>query len=203
MMKRYGLLAAAALLASACASTPAAGPNPGETPAPAAPAAPAASSVLENMAATTHWAADERLLPQDPILALVRTGGSVNAPAGLSMTCNPDNGRITARLGKQPASKAGQEATFTLRLGAAAEKLEGRFVASPRTGDADFVFPLESVTLRTMAQLDSVSFVTDAGEVQWTLVRDPNAAITNAKYVASLKDLNAASQSYLVFCNPK
>jgi len=202
-MKRFAITAAAALMATACASTPAGTPGPSPAPEPAAPAAPAASSVLENMAATTHWAADERLLPQDPILALVKTGGSVNAPAGLSMTCNPDNGRITARLGKQPGSKAGQEATYTLRLGATAQELEGRFVASPRTGDADFVFPLESVTLRTMAQLDSVSFVTDTGDVQWTLVRDANTPVTNAKYVASLKDLNSASQNYLIFCNPK
>jgi hypothetical protein len=53
-----------------------------------------------------------------------------------------------------------------------------------------------------MAQLDEVAFDTDQGEAQWAFVRDP-ARQVKAKYVASLKNLNTASASYLVFCNPK
>ncbi len=203
MIKRYALLGAAALLASACASTPAAGPSPGETPAPTAPTAPAASPVLLNLADTTRWAADERLLPQDPILALVTTtGGSVNSPAGLSMTCNPDNGKITARLGKQPAAKAGQDATYSVRLGDKMESIPGKFAASARTGDADFVFSLQSSDIRAMAQLDTIAFVSDTGDLQWELVKNAAAPVT-AKYVASLRDFGPAAQNFLVFCNPK
>lgn len=202
MMKRYGLLAAAALLASACASTPTAAPGPSAEPAPAAPAAAAVSTVVENLAASTRWVADERLLPQDPILALVATGGSVNSPAGLSMTCNPDNGRITARLGKQPASKAGQEATYAIRLGGKMETVTGRFVAVARSADSDFVFPLQSSDVRAMLPLDTIAFVSDSGEIQWELVKDAAAPVTG-KYVGSLRDFGSAAQNFLVFCNPK
>jgi hypothetical protein len=202
MLARPLIAAAAGLLAIGCATAPATAPaGPAPEAAPAAEA-PAASITVENAAATTRWIADERLLPQDPILALVAQGGSVSAPAGFSMTCNPDNGDITARLGRQLANRAGQEAAYTLRLGAAAERLDGRFVPGARAGDVDFVFSLEPVTLRTMAQLNSVSIVTDGGEVQWTFLRDP-AEAPNARYIASLRDLNTASEQFLVFCNPK
>lgn len=195
---KFAALAAAGGLA-ACATEPAPGVAGG--PAPATGVAAAAAPVM-NMAATTSWTAEERLLPQHPILALVGENGQLNSQAGFSMTCNPDSGAITARLGKQDAARIGQSATYRLRLGAEARPLEGVFAATPGSLEADFVFPLESVTLRTMAQLDLVSIVTDRGEVQWALVRDPNVQV-QAKYIASLRGMAAESQNYLVFCNPK
>jgi hypothetical protein len=118
------------------------------------------------------------------------------------MTCNPDNGAITARLGKQDAARIGQSATYRIRLGAEARPVDGQFAASPGSSDADFVFPMDSVALRTMAQLDMVSIATDKGDVQWAFVRDPSVQV-QAKYTASLKGMAVASQNYLVFCNPK
>jgi hypothetical protein len=199
MLKRLHLIAATGVLAGACAtSTPAAAPA---ATASTTPAAPGVANVL-NIAATSSWKAEERLLPQQPILTLVNNNDPVSSSAGFSMTCNPDNGAITARLGKQPAARVGQSATYKLKLGKDTRSLEGKFAPNPKGGDADFVFPLESVALRTMAQLDQVAIDTDQGEAQWAFVRDPAASV-KAKYVASLKNLNAESQSYLVFCNPK
>src|SRR5579871_6596339 len=98
-------LGASGVIASACADNPA----PAPASAPASPSTPTASvSTVLNIAATSSWAAEERLLPQQPILALVNGNGTVNEPAGVVMTCNPDNGVITARLGKQPTSRIGQ-----------------------------------------------------------------------------------------------
>lgn len=199
MLKRLHLIAMAGVLAGACAT--ANGPStPAATTASTAPAAPSVANVL-NIAATSSWTAEERLLPQLPILALVNNSDPVSNPAGFSMTCNPDNGQITARLGKQAAARVGQSATYKLKLDKESKPVEGKF-ANAKGGDIDFVFPLESVTLRTMAQLDEVAFDTDQGEAQWAFVRDP-ARQVKAKYVASLKNLNTASASYLVFCNPK
>jgi hypothetical protein len=199
MLKRLHLIATAGVLASACAtSTPAA--KPAATTG-AVPLTPGVANVL-NIAGTSSWNAEERLLPQLPILALVNNSDPVSNPAGFSMTCNPDNGTITARLGKQPAARVGQSATYKLKLGKDTRPIEGKFAANPKGGDADFVFPLESVALRTMAQLDQFGFDTDQGEAQWAFVRDP-AAQVNARYVASVKNLNTESASYLVFCNPK
>lgn len=199
MLKRFSLLAAAGVLAAACASDPAAAPSTGGavSPGPAAVAAP-----VLNIAATSEWLAEERLMPQDPILALVNAGGTIETPAGFYMTCNPANGTITARLGKQPTTRVGQEATYRIRMGAEAKSVAGKFETNPKAPDADFVFPLQSIDIRTMAQLDMVSVLTDQGEVQWAFVRDP-AAQVNAKYIASLKGMAQQSLDYLNFCNPK
>jgi hypothetical protein len=126
----------------------------------------------------------------------------VDSPAGFYMTCNPANGAITARLGKQPSTRVGQDSTYRLRLGAEAKSLEGKFMANPKSPDADFVFALSSAELRTMGGLDMVSVLTDQGEVQWAFVKDPSVQV-QAKYVASLKDLGAQTKDYLEFCNPK
>ena len=198
MLKRLNLIVAAGAVAAGCAT--ATGPAP---VAPSGPVAltPSAATVL-NIAATSSWNAKERLLPQLPILALVNNNDPVTSPAGFSMTCNPDNGQITARLGKQPAARVGQSASYKLKLGSDSRVVEGKFAANSRSGDADFVFSLESVTLRTMAQLDQIAFITDQGETQWAFVRDAGAP-AKATYIASLKNLNAASAANLIFCNPK
>jgi hypothetical protein len=201
MLKRISLLAATGMLAAACASSPAAGPSAAASGAAITAAEPSVSNAL-NIAGTSHWVAEERLMPQDPVLALVNAGGSVDAPAGFVMTCNPANGTITARLGKQPTARVGESATYRIRMGAEAKAIEGKFATNPRTPEADFVFPLQSVDVRTMAQLDMVSVLTDQGEVQWAFVRDP-AAQVQAKYIASLKDMAQQSIDYLNFCNPK
>ena len=198
MLKRLSLLAAAGVLAAACASDPAAAPSAG----PVSGGAAVAAAPLMNIAATSQWFAEERLMPQDPILALVNAGGTIESPAGFYMTCNPANGTITAHLGKQPATRVGQSATYRIRMGAEAKPIEGKFQTNPKAADADFVFPLQSIDIRTMAQLDLVSVLTDQGEVQWAFVRDP-AAQVNAKYVASLKGMAQQSLDYLNFCNPK
>jgi hypothetical protein len=199
MLKRISLLAAVGVLAAACASDPAAAPSTGPVSAGPATAVPAP---LLNIAGTSQWVAEERLMPQDPILALVNAGGTVESPAGFYMTCNPANGTITAHLGKQPATRIGQSATYRIRMGAEAKPVEGKFETNPKAADADFVFPLQSIDIRTMAQLDMVSVLTDQGEAQWAFVRDP-AAQVNAKYVASLKGMAQQSLDYLNFCNPK
>jgi hypothetical protein len=199
MLKRLSLLAAVGALAAACASDPAAAPSAGGavSPAPTAAAAP-----LVNIAATSQWIAEERLMPQDPILALVNAGGTIESPAGFYMTCNPANGTITARLGKQPTTRVGQSATYRIRMGAEAKSVAGKFETNPKAPEADFVFPLASIDIRTMAQLDMVSVLTDQGEAQWAFVRDP-AAQVNAKYIGSLKGMAQQSLDYLNFCNPK
>src|SRR5262245_40442591 len=111
MLKRVALLAAMGALAAACADSPAPAVGTGG-PAPLTPSAGVATVI--NIAATSQWMAEERLLPQDPILALVNAGGSVDNPSGFAMTCNPANGTITARLGKQPAARVGQTATYRI-----------------------------------------------------------------------------------------
>ena len=199
MLKRVSLLAAVSALAAGCASDPAAAPSTGGA---ASSGSSAAAAPMLNIAATSQWLAEERLMPQDPILALVNAGGTIETPAGFYMTCNPANGTITARLGKQPATRVGQSATYRIRMGAEAKPVAGRFETNPKAPDADFVFPLQSIDIRTMAQLDMVSVLTDQGEVQWAFVRDP-AAQVNAKYVASLKGMAQQSLDYLNFCNPK
>lgn len=199
MLKRLSVLAAAGILAAACASDPAAAPSTG--PVSAGSSTTAAAPLL-NIAATSQWVAEERLMPQDPILALVNAGGTIDSPAGFYMTCNPANGTITAHLGKQPTTRVGQSATYRIRMGAEAKSVEGKFQTNPKAADADFVFPLGSIDIRTMAQLDLVSVLTDQGEVQWAFVRDP-AAQVNAKYIGSLKGMAAQSLDYLNFCNPK
>lgn len=202
MLKRLALIAATGALAAACASSaPPTGPA-----APAAnsatPAAPAAPSVILNVAASSSWTSEERLLPQDPILALVGASGSLNEQVGFSMTCNPDNGKITARLGKQAANRAGQSAMYRIRAGAEARQVEGKFEKQAQGPDADFVFGLTSAELRAMAASNTFSVITDTGEVQWAFVNDP-ATQVQAKYVGSTKGLPQESAGFLVFCNPK
>jgi hypothetical protein len=200
MLKRLTMLAALGALASACAANPAPAGSSTGGPAPLTPGAGTAAAM--NIAGTTHWVAEERLMPQDPILALVTTSGSVDNPVGFYMTCNPANGTITARLGKQPTARVGQTATYRIRMGVEAKPVEGKFETNPKSPEADFVFPLASVDVRTMAQLDMVSVLTDQGEVQWAFVRDP-ATQVQARYVASLKDMAQQSRDYMEFCNPK
>jgi hypothetical protein len=203
MLHRLALPALAALAAAACASAPSAsGPAPSSSTAASSTASSAAFTPTLNIAATSSWAADERLMPQDPILALIDAGGSVGAPAGFSTTCNPDNGAMTARLGKQSSTRVGQSATFQMRVDGKASMVEGKFEANAKSPDADFVFPIKSADLRGMAAANQVSFQTDGGELQWAFVKDP-AATVSAKYIASLKGLPAESQSYIVYCNPK
>ena len=202
MLKRVTLIAALGALAAACASNPE--PivsSPSSTGGPG-PLNPAATATAVNMAATTAWVAEERLLPQDPILALVSATGTVDNPAGFFMTCNPANGTITARLGKQPSARVGQTATYRIRMGAEAKPFAGKFETNPKTPEADFVFPVAAVDLNMIAQLDTVSVLTDQGEVQWAFVRDP-ATQVQARYIASLKDMAQQSRDYLEFCNPK
>ncbi len=201
MLKRISIVAAMAAGLAACATNPAPLPGPSPTPTPE-PAAPAATAPILNLAATSQWTAEERLLPQQPILALVGQSGQLSEPVGFSMTCNPDDGKITARLGRQPSNRVGQSATYRLRLGAEARQVNGKFEASGRPTDSDFVFGLDSPTLRSMAGADMFSMITDGGEVQWSFVKDP-ATQVQAKYVGSTKNLATESQAYLVFCNPK
>ena len=200
MLIRISLLTAAGVLAAACASDPATAPSAGGAVSPG-PSTAAAAPLL-NIAATSQWVTEERLMPQDPILALVNAGGTVDSPAGFYMTCNPANGTITARLGKQPTTRVGQEATYRIRMGAEAKSVAGKFETNPKAAEADFVFPLQSIDIRTMAQLDMVSVLTDQGEVQWAFVRDP-AAQVNARYIGSLNGMAQQSLDYLNFCNPK
>ena len=75
MFSRIALAAAAGLLATACASAPASTSDGGAiAPAAsngsaAATAPPSASAVtVLNIAATSHWAAEENLVPDDPVL---------------------------------------------------------------------------------------------------------------------------------------
>lgn len=203
MMKRAALLAAAGLLATACASNPA--PSTGmTTTSGAVPLTPSAGTVTEaNFAASTHWVAEERLMPDDPMLAMVSSASKdTENPMGAAMTCNAANGAISFHLGKQPAARIGQSATWRLRTGASARDLDGKFVANRKTGDADFVFSFASADLMAMAQLDMVSFIGDQGDVQWAFVKDP-AAKAPAKYVGSLAALGVAARDFLTFCNPK
>lgn len=201
MLKRLALPAAlaATLMVAACATS---APTSGPAEAPAAPAAPAAAFVPTlNIATTSSWQAEERLLPQRPILALVDGNGSVEKPAGFYMTCNPSNGVNTAHLGKQ-AARAGQEAKFSLKINKDTIALDGKF--QPAGGDMELVFPLTAANVRTLAQATSAVVETDQGETVWGFVTDPAmAAALKAKHVASLKNIRAATDEYLVYCNPK
>ncbi len=206
MSKHIALLAAASVLAAACASNPA--PAPGMTTttggAVALPGASASgTATVSNMASTTAWLAEEKLIPADPVLALVSaTGGDVDNPMGVVVTCNAANGGTTMKVGKQPASRVGQSATFRLRTGASAQEVEGKFQANPKSPEADFVFPIRQADLLAMSQLDLVSIVDDQGAVQWAFVKDPGSLV-QAKYVASLKGLPQQATDFVAYCNPK
>ncbi|MEZ5937966.1 MAG: hypothetical protein R3C52_07075 [Hyphomonadaceae bacterium] len=201
MLKMTAAAGVAALMAAGCASSPEPGGAGGTATAGGSPAGGAVTTpTMMNIAATSGWKAEERLLPQQPILALTPDGGSVETPAGLAVTCNPDNGSLYGKLFNQPANRVGQSATYRLRMGAQALPLPGKFVAAAQ-GSA-FEFEWDSVGLRTMAQLDMASFASDKGDVEWAFVRDP-AAKVNAKYIGSLKDMAAESQNFLIYCNPK
>ncbi len=206
MLKRIALLAATGLLAAACATNPAAEPitpaMPGAAVAPG-PATPAGTVTVANMAATTFWLAEENLIPDDPVLALVNNGArNADTTAGIAVVCKAANGNISVRLGKQPATRVGQAATFKLRAGPGARDIAGKFEVNKRSPEADFVFPITSADLLAMGQLDMISLVSDQGEVQWALVKSPTAT-PQAKYVGSLKNFSTAAGDFLNYCNPK
>ena len=206
MFKRIALLTATGLMAAACASNPAATTSapamPGAAVTPG-PAMPAGTMTLSNMAATTSWLAEENLIPDDPILALVNTGArNADTTAGIAVICKAANGSMSVHLGKQPATRVGQTATFKLRAGPGARDIEGKFETNRRSPDADFVFPITSADLLAMGQLDMISLVSDQGEVQWALVKSPTAT-PQAKYVGSLKNFSTAAHDFLNYCNPK
>ncbi len=207
MFSRLAMLAAAGVLATACASNPAPAPTVMTTTDSGAvvltPTAPAGTTTIANMAATTFWLAEENLIPDDPVLALVNTGAkNADTNAGMAVVCKAANGSMTVRLGKQPASRVGQAATFKLRAGPGARDIAGKFEANRRSPDADFVFPISSADMLAMGQLDMVSFVSDQGDAQWALVKNPGAQV-QAKYVGSLKDFSTAARDFLNYCNPK
>lgn len=167
------------------------------------PATPAGTMTVSNMAATTSWLAEENLIPDDPILALVNTGArNADKTAGLAVICKAANGSMSFHLGKQPAARIGQTATFKLRAGPGARDIEGKFAANRNSPDADFVFPITSADLLAMGQLDMVSFVSDQGEVQWALVKSPTAT-PQAKSIGSLNNFSPAAHDFLNYCNPK
>jgi hypothetical protein len=202
MLKRITLAAGLAAMAGACATDPAVTPAaPSSGPAVSTTPAATAATIL-NIAGTSQWEADERLMPSDPILALINTGGSVDAPAGFYMTCNPANGSITARLGKQPSARVGQTAVYRIRMGAEAKVVEGKFETNTKSPDADFVFGLASADVRRISELDMVSVLTDQGEVQWAFVKDPGT-IVQARYVASLRNMQQQARDFSAYCNPK
>jgi len=205
MFNRIALLAAAGVLATACASSPSSSGGMSTDAGGAVSltgAAPAGTAVVANMAATTAWAAEDKLIPQDPVLVLVNaTNGSVNQPQGVQISCNAANGGTTVKLGKQPANRVGQSATYRIRTGAGVQEVEGKFQAG-KSGDADFVFPIRQADLLAISKLDMVSVLTDTGEVQWAFVKDP-AAPVQAKYIASLKNMPKQTEDFIVFCNPK
>lgn len=206
MFHRIALLAATGLMAAACATNPSSSPTSPEMPGAAVtpgPAAPAGTVTVANMAATTFWMAEEKLIPEDPMLALVNTGArNTDNTAGISVVCKAANGNMYLHLGKQPAARVGQAATFKLRAGPGARDLEGKFEANRRSPDADFVFPISSADLLALGQLDMVSLVSDQGEVQWALVKSPTAT-PQAKYVGSLTKFATAARDFLNYCNPK
>lgn len=209
MFNRIALAAAAGLLATACASSPAATPDGGAAPAgggsTSAATAPAAASAITvlNIAATSHWAAEENLVPDDPMLALVNAStNNTDNPQGVAATCNASNGGITMRLGKQDTARVGQSATYRLRTGASMRDLNGKFEVVRRSPDTHFAFTITSADLLALGQLDMVSFVSDKGEVEWSLVKDAGAQV-QAKHIGSLKDFDKAARDFLVYCNPK
>ena len=203
MIKRIAVFAVTGLMAAACASNPA--PTAGTSSGAATPTsgASAGTVTIANLAGTTHWVAEEKLMPEDPVLALVNAASmDADASQGVVIKCNAANGKISMHLGKQAATRVGQTATYKLRTGAGARDLEGSFQANKKTGDTEFVFPIASSDLMGMSQLDMVSILGDQGEAQWAFVKDP-AAKVQAKYVGSLKDLGGAARDFLTFCNPK
>lgn len=205
MFHRIALLAAAGVMATACASNPASSGGGMSTDAGGAVSLTGAApttAVVANMAATTAWAAEDNLIPQDPVLALVTaTNGNVDQPQGVLISCNAANGGTTVKLGKQPANRVGQSATYRIRTGAGVQEVEGKFQAS-KSGDADFIFPIRQADLLAMSKLDMFSVLSDTGEVQWAFVKDP-AAQVQAKYIASLKNMPKQTEDFIVFCNPK
>ena len=68
--------------------------------------------------------------------------------------------------------------------------------------DADFVFPIKQADLLALSKLDTVSVLSDTGEVQWAFVKDP-ATQVQAKYIGSLKNMPKQTENFMVFCNPK
>ena len=206
MFNRIALLAATGLMAAACASSPGAGTATPATPGAAVtpgPATPSGAVTVSNMAATTFWLAQENLIPDDPVLALVNTGAkNTDTTAGVAVICKAANGSMSVHLGKQPAARVGQSATFKLRAGPGARDIDGKFEVNRRSPDADFVFPITSADLLAMGQLDMISLVSDQGEVQWAFVKSPTAT-PQAKYVGSLKNFSTAAHDFLNYCNPK
>jgi hypothetical protein len=206
MFSRIATTAAVALLAAACASNPAEGPvtpaAPGTAAAPA-PSVPAGTATIANLAATTWWFAEDKLIPEDPVLALVNDGvENTDQSAGLSVVCSAANGNMKMRIGKQPGTRLGQTATFKVRSGASTRDISGRFEAAARAGETDFVFPIIAADLLALGQPDMVSFVSDQGDVQWTLVKQADAQV-QAKYIGSLKAFSREAADFLVYCNPK
>ena len=204
MFHRIALLAAVSTLAAACASNPSAGAGISADTGGAVPLTGAASTtiVVQNLAGNTAWMAEDNLIPQDPVLALVNAiGGNVDKPQGVVITCNAANGGTTVKLGKQAANRVGQSATYRIRTGASMLEVDGKFAAN-KSGDADFVFPIKQADLIALSRLDSVSVLSDTGEVQWAFVKDP-AAQVQAKYIASLKNMPKQTEEFMVFCNPK
>ena len=91
--------------------------------------------------------------------------------------------------------------SYRIRTGASAQDVEGKFAAS-KSGDADFVFPIKQADLLALSKLDTVSVLSDTGEVQWAFVKDP-ATQVQAKYIGSLKNMPKQTEDFMVFCNPK
>ncbi len=206
MFSRIALISAAGLLAVACASNPA--PVGGGTVTPdaapsvtSAPAAAAGTATISNIAASTSWWAEEKLIPEDPALALVVTGiRDTDKNAGVYAECNAANGAITMHLGKQ-AGRTGS-ATFKVRAGAGTRDINGKFSTKASTNETSFTFPVTSADLLALGQPDLVSCVSDRGEVEWALVKNTTAQV-QAKYVGSLAGFGAAASDFLNYCNPK
>jgi len=164
---------------------------------------PSGTATLMNMAGSTTWIAEEKLIPDDPVLALVNTGVvDTDLSAGVAAVCKAANGNISLRLGKQPGTRLGQTATFKVRAGAAARDVSGRFEASRHAGETDFVFPITSADLLAIGQPEIVSFVSDTGDVQWALVKNADAQV-QARYVGSLRNFARAAGDFVNYCNPK
>lgn len=205
MFSRIALLAAAGLLATACASNPSTSPStPSDSGVAAAPTPAAPSSVtIANLAATTWWYAEDKLIPEDPVLALVNDRvQDTDQSVGLSVVCKAANGSMSMRIGKQPGTRLGQTATFKVRSGAAARDISGKFEAARTAGETNFVFPITSADLLALGQPEMVSFVSDQGDVEWALVKQPGVQ-AQAKYIGAMKGFDAAARDFLAYCNPK
>jgi type V secretory pathway adhesin AidA len=207
MFSRIAFIAAAGLLAVACATNPApadSGAAPSDTGAAVtpAPAASTGTATVANMAATTMWFAEEKLIPDNPALALVMNGTlDTDKSAGLLAECNAANGNITMYVGKQAAGRTG-DATFRVRIGPATRDVQGKFTAKRGSTDTYFAFPITSADLLALGQPDMVSLVSDQGEVQWALVKNA-ATQVQAKYVGSMTGFGKAAADFLNYCNPK